>query len=57
MPTRPQTWRFQAIYDGFEHNGLKTLLDRDESTPLNRVGRVVRVGGPIVDEHGRRVGR
>lgn len=57
MPTRPQTWRFQAIYDGFEHGGLRTEVDRAASTPLNRVGRVVRIEGVIRDEHGRQVGR
>ena len=56
MPTRPQTWRFQAIYTGFEHNGLRTEFDRETSTPIDRAGRVVRVGGHILDEHGRRVG-
>jgi len=56
VPTRPQTWRFQAIYSGFEHGGLRTEFDRESSTPLNRAGRVVRVGGHIVDERGRRVG-
>ena len=56
MPTRPQTWRFQAIYNGFEHGGLRTEFDRDVSTPVNRAGRVVRVGGHILDSKGRRVG-
>jgi ribosomal protein S18 acetylase RimI-like enzyme len=56
MPTRPQTWRFQATYDGFEHGGLRTEFDRETSTPLNRAGRVVRVGGHILDADGRRVG-
>jgi hypothetical protein len=56
MPTRPQTWRFQAIYNGFEHAGLRTEFDREVSTPVNRAGRVVRVGGHILDERGRRVG-
>jgi hypothetical protein len=56
MPTRPQTWRFQAIYSGFEHNGLRTEFDRETSTPIDRAGRVVRVGGHILDERGRRVG-
>jgi hypothetical protein len=56
MPTRPQTWRFQAIYNGFEHGGLRTEFDRETSTPINRAGRVVRVGGHIVAEDGHRVG-
>lgn len=56
MPTRPQTWRFQAIYSGFEHGGLRTEFDRETSTPINRAGRVVRVGGHILTEEGRRVG-
>lgn len=56
MPTRPQTWRFQAIYSGFEHGGLRTEFDRETSTPINRAGRVVRVGGHILTEDGRRVG-
>jgi GNAT superfamily N-acetyltransferase len=56
MPTRPQTWRFQAIYTGFEHGGLRTEFDRETSTPVNRAGRVVRVGGHILDERSRRVG-
>lgn len=56
MPTRPQTWRFQAIYNGFEHGGLRTEFDRETSTPIDRAGRVVRVGGHILDENGRRVG-
>jgi GNAT superfamily N-acetyltransferase len=56
MPTRPQTWRFQATYHGFEHGGLRTEFDRETSTPLNRAGRVVRVGGHILDADGRRVG-
>ena len=49
MPTRPQTWRFQAIYNGFEHGGLRAEFDRETSTPIDRAGRVVRVGGHIVD--------
>ena len=56
MPTRPQTWRFQTIYSGFEHGGLRTEFDRETSTPINRAGRVVRVGGHILDERGKRVG-
>ncbi|HEV7805160.1 MAG TPA: GNAT family N-acetyltransferase [Solirubrobacteraceae bacterium] len=56
MPTRPQVWRFLAIYDGFEHGGLRAEVDRDASTPLNRAGRVVRLEGRVVDERGRRVG-
>jgi hypothetical protein len=56
MPTRPQTWRFQAIYTGFEHGGLRTEFDRETSTPIDRAGRVVRVGGHILAEDGRRVG-
>ncbi|MDX6682409.1 MAG: hypothetical protein QOG94_2448 [Solirubrobacteraceae bacterium] len=57
MPTRPQVWRFRAIYDGFEHGGLRAEVDRDASTPLDRAGRVVRLEGLVLDEHGRRVGR
>jgi GNAT superfamily N-acetyltransferase len=56
MPTRPQTWRFRAVYEGFEHGGLRTEVDRESSTPLDRVGRVIRVGGLIVDPDGRTVG-
>lgn len=56
MPTRPQTWRFQAIYHGFEHGGLRTEFDRRTSTPVDRAGRVVRVGGHILTDDGRRVG-
>jgi GNAT superfamily N-acetyltransferase len=56
VPTRPQTWRFQAIYNGFEHRGLRTEFDRATSTPVNRAGRVVRVGGHILTGDGRRVG-
>jgi GNAT superfamily N-acetyltransferase len=56
MPTRPQAWRFRAIYEDFEHEGLRTAVDRDASTPLDRVGRVIRVGGPIVDSEGHVVG-
>jgi GNAT superfamily N-acetyltransferase len=56
MPTQPQVWRFSAIYDGFEHRGLRAEVDRDASTPLNRTGRVVRLEGHVLDERGRRVG-
>jgi GNAT superfamily N-acetyltransferase len=56
MPTRPQTWRFRSIYDGFEHADLRSEVDLEASTPLNRAGRVVRVGGHVVDAEGRRVG-
>ena len=56
MPTRPQVWRFRAIYDGFEHGGLRAEVDRDASTPLNRAGRVVRLEGHVLDERGHRVG-
>ena len=56
MPTRPQTWRFQAIYNGFEHGGLRAEFDRETSTPIDRAGRVVRVGGHIVNADGKRVG-
>lgn len=57
MPTRPQTWRFRSIYEGFEHGGLRTEVDLEGSTPLNRVGRAVRIEGRIRDEHGRQVGK
>jgi len=57
MPTRPQIWRFRAIYDGFEHGGLRAEVDRDKSTPLNRAGRVARLEGFVCDEDGRRVGQ
>lgn len=57
MPTRPQIWRFRAIYDGFEHGGLRAEVDRDKSTPLNRAGRVARLEGYVCDEGGRGVGQ
>jgi GNAT superfamily N-acetyltransferase len=56
MPTRPQVWRFRAIYDGFEHGGLRSQVDRAKSTPLNRAGRAIRLEGDVFDEHGRPVG-
>jgi GNAT superfamily N-acetyltransferase len=56
MPTRPQVWRFRAIYDGFEHGGLRSVVDREKSTPLNRAGRAIRLEGDVVDERGRAVG-
>jgi len=57
MPTRPQVWRFRAIYDGFEHGGLRSQVDREKSTPPNRAGRVARLEGFVCDEDGRRVGQ
>jgi GNAT superfamily N-acetyltransferase len=56
MPTRPQVWRFRAIYDGFEHGGLRSQVDRAKSTPLNRAGRAIRLEGDVFDEQGRQVG-
>lgn len=57
MPTRPQAWRFRTIFEGFEHAGLRTVVDPASSTPLNRVGRVTRVSGLILDDGGREAGR
>lgn len=57
MPSRPYSWRFRTIYEGFEHEGLRTEIDAEGSTPLNRVGRVIRVEGRIRDEHDRQVGK
>src|SRR5215213_6132014 len=56
MPTRPQYWRFRAIYDGFEHADLRAGVDRDASTPLDRPGRAVRLEGFVIDENARHVG-